>query len=110
MTEKLKEKAMRFWRIVAERYNNREGIKNPLENLSFWKKDYEFTSDELEQIFELLSKGIEEGDKIYKLENRNERYFAVLEEKEEENEKSKEKKKVQTPFVVIDDALYQQIW
>jgi hypothetical protein len=104
----LKDKALRFWKIILERY--KDGIKNPLENLSFWKRDYGFASDELEKIFHMLTKGIEEEGKIYKLEKSGESYFAVLEEKEEDREEDKEKKTIRAPFVVVNDVLYQQAY
>jgi len=83
-------KALRFWKIISERY--RDGIKNPLENISFWKRDYGFTADELEKIFDMLTKGIEEEGKIYKLEKSGESYFAVLEERKRIEKKIRKRK------------------
>jgi len=81
-TEEIKNRALEFWRIVAEKY--RDGISNPITKASLWE-GYGFGRQELEEIFLMLLNGIELDGKIFKFEKRiangKEEYFPSVEEK-----------------------------
>jgi hypothetical protein len=82
-TEEIKNRALEFWRIVAEGY--KDGISNPITKASLWE-GYGFERQELEEIFLMLINGIELDGKIFKFEKRiangKEEYFPIVEEKQ----------------------------
>jgi hypothetical protein len=63
-TDEIKNRALEFWKIVAEKY--KDGISKPITKASLWE-GYGFERQELEAIFEKLLEGIEVDGFIYKL-------------------------------------------